>query len=176
MNPRRSACVLSLLLMLPGGCGYSVNGSGASNGYQWKSLYRDDVKTVAVPAFVNRTYQRGLELTLTKAVIQQIELHTPYKVVPADRADTILECEITSVHDTPLGFDVRSALPQQQEFSMMIDFTWKNLRTGQVYAQQRQFEQRTSYFPTLGEGQFVGSQNAVEKIAVGVVQEMQAEW
>ena len=171
----RAILVLPLLLA---GCGYQLSGSAApsNSSYQWKSLYREDVHTVAVPAFVNRTYQRGVELTLTKAVIQQIELHTPYKVVPADRADTILECEVVGIHFTPLGFDSLKGLPQQQEYTLTVDFTWKNLRSGQIYTEERAFEQRTTYFPTLGEGESTGTQDAVEKLAVAMVQTMQADW
>ena len=179
-NGRRHAIITAIacFTLTLAGCGYQLNGSAApsNSGYQWKSLYREDVHTVAVPAFVNRTYARGVELTLSKAVIQQIELHTQYKVVPADRADTILEGEVVGVRDTPLGFDVRNALPQQQEMTVTVDFTWKNLRTGQIYAQEHGFEQRTTYFPTLGEGDFIGTQDAVEKLAVGIVQTLQADW
>ena len=32
------------------------------------------------------------------------------------------------------------------------------------------------YYPTLGEGAFVGKQSGVERLAVGIVQELQAEW
>jgi hypothetical protein len=32
-------------------------------GYQWPSLYRSDVHTVAVPIFTNKSYYRGVEFT-----------------------------------------------------------------------------------------------------------------
>lgn len=42
--------------------------------------------------------------------------------------------------------------------------------------ERRGFVQKTRYFPTLGEGQPVGSQDAVERLAMGIVQELQADW
>ncbi len=48
------------------GCGYTASDPAAGQtgptgglaGYQWKSLYRDDVRTVAVPIFSNRSFRR----------------------------------------------------------------------------------------------------------------------
>lgn len=164
------------LLLLPCGCGYSQSGDQPSGGYQWRSLWREDVKSVAIPIFANKDYTRGVEFALTKAVISQLESHSPYKVMPRERADTVLEGEITSVKRETVSSDSRTAIPQEQLYVINIDFTWKDLRTGQIIVQRRNFEQTTTYYPTLGEGQFVGDQQAVEKLALAIVQEMQADW
>jgi hypothetical protein len=42
--------------------------------------------------------------------------------------------------------------------------------------ERRDFEQKASFFPTLGESTFVGSQDAVEKLAMAIVNEMEADW
>ena len=65
------------------GCGYRQGGSGGAvpAGYQWLSLYPSDVRTVAVPVFTNRSLRRGVEFALTRAVVNQLEATTPYKVV-----------------------------------------------------------------------------------------------
>ncbi len=161
------------------GCGYQAAGVGdpdPKSGYQWRSLYREDVQTVAVPVFANRTFRRGLESDLTTAVIQQLEEHSPYKVVPADRADTVLEGVITDADTTTLSTDTYTGLPQEQSYNITVSFTWKNLRTGQVYAQRRDYDQHTSYYPTLGEPTSIGSTDAAQHLATGIVQEMQADW
>ena len=168
----------AILLSLTG-CGYQAAGVGdpdTKTGYQWRSLYREDVQTVSVPVFANRTYRRGLESDLTTSVIQQIEEHSPYKVVPTDRADTILEGVITSADTTTLSDNVYTGLPQEQSFNVTVSFTWKNLRTGQIYTQRRDFDQHTSFFPTLGEAIDVGSKDAVQRLATDIVHEMQADW
>jgi hypothetical protein len=168
-----------LVLLFLSGCGYQQQGVDDRNqmpGYQWHSLYREDIQTVAVPVFVNTSYRRGIELNLSKAVVQDIETHTPYKVVSTDKADTILEGEITSVSLNTLTNNLYTALPQEQSFTVRVNFTWKNMRTGQILMQRREFEQKASYFPTLGESSFVGTQDAVEKLALAIVDEMQADW
>jgi len=167
------------LATLLGGCGYngySTTGSEPSDGYKWRSLYREDVRTVAVPIFANRDFHRGVEFNLSKALVNQLEAHSPYKVVPRERADTILEGEVVSVQIRTLSEDNETAIPQEQLYLMTVNFTWKDLRTGRILVERRNFEQTSTFYPTLGEGQFVGAQDAAEKLALGIVQELQADW
>lgn len=161
------------------GCGYNQSGSEKNkleSGYQWNSLYREDVQTVAVPIFTNTTFRRGIEFQLTEAVIKQLELHAPYKVAPRDRADTILEGKIVSADVATINRDYQTNLPREQLLTMVVDFIWKDLRTGQILAQRRGMEFSTAYYPTLGEGRFVGNQEASERLAVRIVQALQADW
>jgi hypothetical protein len=157
-------------LPLVSGCGYQV--TGANNA----SLYRQNVKTVAVPMITNRSYRRGLEVELTKSVIQQLEEHSPYKVVPKERADTILECEIYAAQVNLLGSDSTTGLPQEQEFTIVVNFTWKDLRTGDILCERKNFDQRSNFMPTLGESSSVASTNAIQQLGLAIVQEIQADW
>jgi len=177
---RHLSALLALLVCIGlAGCGYQQQGVTDRNitpGYQWHSLYREDIQTVAVPVFTNISYRRGVEISLSKAIIQDIETHTPYKVVSPDKADTILEGEIASVATNTLTNNLDTALPQEQSITLQVNFTWKNLRTGQILVERHSFEQKASFFQTLGEGSFVGTQDAVERLALGIVQELQADW
>jgi hypothetical protein len=161
---------LIFALLSVGGCGYQMMGVDHA------SLYRQDIQTVAVPIFLNRTYRRGLETELTRSIIQQLEEHSPYKVVPKDRADTILEGEIVTAPIDLLNPDSNTGLPQEQQYTVVINFTWKNLRTGDILVQRKNFDQRESFFPTLGESSSVGSTNTIQQLALAVVNEMQADW
>ena len=145
-------------------------------GYHWSTTYRPEYKTVAVPIFVNKDYQWGVEFSLTKALVNEIEANTPYKVVPRDRADTILEGEILQVGVNTLSEDSRSAIPQEQLLSITVNFTWKDLRTGRILVSRRGWEQTATYYPTLGEGRFVGTQAAAEKLALAIVHELESDW
>ena len=166
------------------GCGYTqVDYSGessvAADGTtvsKSRSLYRNDVRTVAVPIFTNRSFRRGLEFALSKALVNQIEADTPYKVVPREYADTILEGEILDVHVRTLSPDVHTGVPQEQLYVTRVDFTWKDMRNGRILTERKHFDQSGSYYPTLGEGRFIGDEAQVEKLAVAIVQELQADW
>jgi len=161
------------------GCGY--NQSGGSNnklegGYHWNSLYREDVQTVAVPVFASKDYRRGLEQRLTEAVVKQLEAHAPYKVVPRDRADTVLEGEVTLAQVSTVASDYQTNLPREQEFAVTVDILWKDLRTGRILVQRKGIRQQSAFYPTLGEGEFVGQQDAIERLAMAIVRELQADW
>jgi hypothetical protein len=167
---------LMILGLLLSGCGYTHQGDDPSGGYQWRSLYREDVRSVAVPIFTNKTYRRGVEFRLTKAVVTEIEAKSPYKVEPRERADTILEGEIVDIRLQNLSRDSKLAIPQEQLYVLTVDFTWKDLRNGRILVERKNFQQTMTFYPTLGEGEFVGSQANVEQLALGIVQELQANW
>ncbi|MGA2498541.1 MAG: LptE family protein [Tepidisphaeraceae bacterium] len=180
-RPARTLALLPLLCatLLLAGCGYSQTGSSKneiSSGYHWNSLFREDVQSVAVPIFTNKDYRRGVEFRLTEAVIKQIEARAPYKVVPKDRADTVLEGQITQVWTNALTRDYETNLPREQVLNITVDLIWKDLRNGQILMQRKNFSRQVVFYPTLGEGDFIGTQDAVEKFAVEIVQEMQADW
>jgi hypothetical protein len=173
----RHFCIVILALVL-GGCGYSQNGSApqAYSWYQWSSLYRQDVRTVAVPIFKNKTFERGVEFNLSKALVNALEANTPYKVAPRGRADTILEGEVMDVRLRTVSNDSRSAIPQEQLYVVSVNFTWKDMRTGRILCQRENFQQTASFYPTPGEGVYVGEQSNVERLALGIVQELQSDW
>jgi hypothetical protein len=172
---RTAIVTFVLLAFLSAGCGYQ-GGSGGGDGYQWKSVYRGDVRTIAVPIFKSSDFQRGVEFTLSKALINQIEANTPYKVVPRERADTILEGEIVSVRVDTLSSDRSAAIPQEQLLDVTVNFTWKDLRSGEILVRRTGLEQAAAYYPTLGEGRDTGTQAASERMALAIVQELQGDW
>ena len=71
--------------MLAGCIGYHVGTN---------SLYAPDVATVYVPMIESDSYRRDLGERLTEAVVKEIELKTPYKVVSTPDADSILSARL----------------------------------------------------------------------------------
>lgn len=154
----------------------ATSGEHAKSGYTWGTTFRKDIKTVAIPAFGTKSFNRGDEITLTQALIAQVESRTPYKVVPAERADTILEGLVVSVGTGTVSIDKNTALPQEQLYTISVDFTWKDLRSGQILVERRNFDQSTTYYPTLGEGRTHGRQSTAEALAASIVDELQGDW
>ena len=83
-NLHFAICILQCLL-LSGCVGYQV-GTG--------SLYAPDVATVYVPMIESDSYRRDLGERLTEAVVKEIELKTPYKVVSTPDADSMLSARL----------------------------------------------------------------------------------
>ena len=179
---RRPVATLVALTLagLVGGCGYSWANNGNSFAPQASAasdgIYRTGVRTVAVPTFTNKTFYRGLEFSLSKAVVTQLESRTPYKVAAREEADTLLTGEIINVGVHTVSRNQFNALPQEQLYFVSVNFTWKDLRTGQMYVERHSFEQSAPYYPTLGEDQYAGTQDNIEKLALAIVEELQAPW
>jgi hypothetical protein len=166
---------ISLLFLLTG-CGFQSGSDSGIGGYHWSSLYRQDIHTVCVPIFTTVDYHRGVEFDLSDALVKKIEEFTPYKVVSRDHADTILEGEIVAIRPEMLSLNPYTATPQEERYTIVVNFTWKQISTGKVLVSRENFEEATSYFPLLGEGQEVAAQNTSEQLAMGIVHEMEAPW
>ena len=178
MIPRRlSLLILTVASLAPAGCGYSSGGGESVGGYSLETVHRRDVRPIAVPIFRNIGFSQGDEFELTTALAQQIESRTPYKIAERDRADTVLEGEIISVARGNLGLDARAAIPQEQMYLVTVNFTWKDLRTGKILVDRRNFQQAVSYFPTLGESRdAIGKKAAAQSLAAAIVDELSGGW
>src|SRR3954449_3287605 len=81
----RLANCLTLCFAISGCVGYQVGTA---------SLYAPDVATVYVPMIESDSYRRDLGERLTEAVVKEIELKTPYKVVSTPNADSVLSARL----------------------------------------------------------------------------------
>ena len=165
-----------LLLLLSGtGCiGYQV-GAG--------SLYAPDVSTVYVPMIDSDSYRRDLGERLTEAVIKEIELKTPYKVVGTPDADSILSARLLT--------DTRRTLienayddPRLSEVELRAEVTWLNRRRLPIAPAQSVvvppelivISQTSNLIPEIGQSVATSQQKAIERLAQQIVSTMEAPW
>lgn len=163
----RAVLALGALLWLVG-CGYSQ-----------ATVYPQDVRSVYVPMFENKTFYRGVEFDLTEALIKEIELRTPYKVVSdAALADTKLAGTITDLQQHQRSRRRPGGLPQEMEIELTLDFEWRDLRNQEIVRQRRGFTVAGNYLPTRGlnERFEAGQHQAVGRMAQRIVSEMRADW
>src|SRR5512133_3820078 len=99
-NPMRSVASLALLLFTTA-CGYHTAGKA--------NLLPSDLRTLAVPAFVNQTQTYKVEQMLTAAVVQEFSTRTSYRVVTQpDSADAVLRGTVLATSTTPLTYDSKT--------------------------------------------------------------------
>jgi len=92
-----------------------------------KSLYAPDIATVYVPMIESDSFRPDLGERLTEAVVKEIELKTPFKVVGTPDADSILSTRLVS--DTKrVTIENRNDDPRALEFKMAAQVTWLNRR------------------------------------------------
>jgi hypothetical protein len=151
--------LLLVTLLLPG-CGYST-----------AELYRDDVRTVALPIFGNDTFERGVETELTEALAKEIQRRTPYTLAAARAvtigtppaggtssgggedlalrtgADTELTGTVVSVRRQRLSRTANTGLPQEIQVRVIADVQWRDRRSGQVLMERAGLEEVGRYIP-----------------------------
>jgi len=88
-----------LCLLLTSACGYHTAGHAVT--------VPDNVRTIAVPAFVNQTHTYEIDQMLTKAVVREMITRTRYRIVNQadDGADAMLRGTVLSTATSPLTYD-----------------------------------------------------------------------
>lgn len=181
-RPRVSAGVALLLaaiaLPLPGCVGYRA-GAG--------TLYAPDVQTVYVPMIESVSFRRDLGERLTEAVVREIELKTPYKVVATPNADSVLEVRLLADSRRTLAEDAFDN-PRVQENQLRAEVLWTNRRrmmappvatalpldpnlTGLVG-----ISQATPLIPEAGQTIVSQQQLAIARLAEQIVATMEEPW
>jgi len=172
MRPLTSVTICSLFLA---GCASYQVGS--------ESLYAPDVATVYVPMIESDSYRRDLGERLTEAVIKEIELKTPYKVVGTPDADSILSVRL-------LG-DSRHLLaensfddPRLSESAVYSEVSWLNRRRLPMTPAQTfplppelvGIDQTANLVPEAGQSVASSQQQAIERLAQQIVGTMESPW
>jgi hypothetical protein len=170
--PARGMVAAVALCALAAGCGYIIGNPFPMN-----------VRTVHVPTFTSESFRRGFELQLTEAVQKQIQMRTPFAIVPADQADTRLVGHIRGVDKRPVNQN-RFDDPRELELSLAVEVRWENLRTGELIGQQTMpltpevahLISEASFAPEAGQSLATGTQQAVDDLARQIVGMMEATW
>jgi len=97
MKVRQAAWLL--LLATSTGCGYHTAGHAAQ--------LPENVKTIAVPAFVNETTTYRIEQLLTASVVREFTTRTHYHILnnSGEEADATLRGTVLSAFATPLTYN-----------------------------------------------------------------------
>lgn len=156
---------LAILLLSLGGCGYTT-----------RSIYPTSIQTVAVPVFKNLSFRRNLEFKLTEAIDKNIEARTPYRIGTQAHADSILTGTIVSVQENVLTNRFANNLPQETQVTIVVNFTWKDLRSGKILVNRANFSRSSTVVPQIGQRLVDAEQAAIEKLARSIVDEMQSDW
>jgi len=95
---RQKASLLAICILATG-CGYHTAGHSTT--------IPENVRTIAVPAFVNQTQTFKMEQMLTAAVVREFVTRTNYHVLnqASDDADATLHGTVVATYSTPLTYD-----------------------------------------------------------------------
>jgi hypothetical protein len=154
-------------------------------GYQVgpRSLYRPDVYSVYVPVFESDSLRRNLGEQLSEAVIKQIELKTPYKVVSGAQADSVLSGRILQDYKYVVAENVNDD-PRDIEVEFKIEISWRDRRgdlisetyTYGIPSSIVAFGQAVPLIPESGQSVATAHLAAIEALAEQIVSRMEVPW
>jgi hypothetical protein len=181
---RRAAGAIGLASLVTGcssmpmGSPSSKNDDGGFFGWHMQAPYdTSDVKTVFV-YFKTQTFRRDLQLMLTNAVTQEINLRTPYRVVgdPA-KADSILKGVIT-VTDKNLVVEAPTNLPRELNAMMTVWVNWTHNPETELEKtrQPTAITEVNNFIPEAGETTLSAYYQITQSIAKQIVDMMEKPW
>ncbi len=160
---------LVLLTLTAAGC--------SMKGYSNATLYPEDVSSVCVRMFDNRTFWRDMEYDLTDALSKRIEAKTPYKIISNDDlADTVMSGQITEVQKSVLIRDRDSGSALQNEVLIKAVVSWKNLKTGELLIDSQSISASAQYSEPMNQGVGYATNLAANKLAERIIELMETRW
>ena len=169
-----SPAILLLVAVLPGCAGYQIG---------QRSLYRPDIRTVHVPMVQSDSYRRYLGERLTEAIVKEVELRTPYKVVDEASADSVLTVRLVSDSKRVINNNKFSE-PRDIETDFFIQTNWIDRRGDLIMTQDNlpasplfvNIGQQANFIPEGGQSLVTGQQEAINKLASQIVGQMEIAW
>jgi hypothetical protein len=98
-------------------------------GYRLGSNLPPDIRSIAVPVFVNETGQPLLETMTTSAAIQEFQKDGSLRILPRDQADSVIEVKLTKYALSPLRYR-HDQTTTAQEYRLTITADVKFVKLG----------------------------------------------
>ena len=143
-------------------------------GYQIgnRSLYPTELRTVHVPMFQSDSWRPDLGEWLTEAVIKEIELRTPYKVVSNPLADSVLTGRILWDTKRVISENVNDE-PRNLLYNAAVHVTWID-NSGRILTQSV-ISAGDHFVPEAGQSITTAEQTLIHRLAAQIVSEMEAD-
>lgn len=159
-----SVLALTSIILIAGCAGYRFGN---------RSLYRTDLSTVHVPLFKSEVLRRDLGEWLTEAVIKEIEMRTPYKVVDDPLADSVLTGTVQSGDDKRVVSENKNDEPRNLRYETAVHVTWID-NSGRILMQSI-VSLDTDFVPEAGQSITTAQQTVIRRAARRIVSQMEAE-
>jgi outer membrane lipopolysaccharide assembly protein LptE/RlpB len=112
-------------------CGYRFSGSG--------TLVPEGTRTIAVPAFINDTYEPYVDVEVTRAVTDEFIADGRLRVVDVDTADVVLHGRVVKYEVTALSYSPGSVV-QQYRVRITVNASLEDRRINKVLWKESNIE------------------------------------
>jgi len=153
-------------------------------GYTTKTVLPRNIKTIYVETVKNKipiremySYQQGLEMDITNAVIARLQTDGNLRVVTQDKADSILKMDLTAFEQEGLRFD---QLEEVEEYRLFIVLKMQlvDAKTQEIIWEEPNFSGASEYYVTKVKelGEQAAAMQAIDKLAKNVVDRIVEDW
>jgi hypothetical protein len=131
----------------------------------------------------SNSLRRYLGERLTEAVVKEVELKTPYKVVDSAAADSVLTVRLVSESKRVLAENFYDE-PRDLETDFFIQVSWVDRRGDLVMSNSAipaeplllNISQTASFVPEAGQSLTTAQQEAIQRLAEQIVGQMELAW
>ncbi len=118
----------ALLIVFISSCGYHATPVGG--------IVPENVKTIAIPVFINGTNEPYVDVEITKAVVEEFLTDGRLQVVSLEAADVVLRGRVVRFDLTPLSYTVDSFV-QQYMVTISVNVSIEEAKSQKILWQEQ---------------------------------------
>ena len=177
----KSFIILSLVAVVStAGCGYTTRSLLPS---EYKTIRVENVKnSINVTAEQNdlrmyRGYRPGMEVDLTKAIIDRYLFDGNLKIAPEGSADLILQSELIDFKRDPLRYDANNNI-EEYRIKLIVNMELQDAKNGKTLWKERGFAGETTYYTTgtNAKSESAAVNDAIKDLARRIVERTVEAW
>lgn len=148
-------------------------------GYNLGSMLPPEIKTVYVPVFVNSTDEPLLEVEVTRAAQEAIQVDGSLKIANEADADAVLRANLIAYKIVPIAFrEDKATATDEYRIYLTAGFVMTQKATGEVLAQSSRVLGESTFFL---EGDLTSSKKralpeAADDLAHDIVEQIVEHW
>ena len=133
---KKALCLSAIVLTAICGC----------RSYTWKSWIPEDMRSVAVPVFVNETAVTELGPIAARQVLREFQREGTFAIKTGDDAALEIQGVIKRIGGSAVSFNRRSGLRHSSyDFTADVEVSIIDKRKGRVVIDNRKYTARTTY-------------------------------
>ncbi len=144
-------------------------------GYSTRSLISRDISSIHIPIFENKTFRRGIEFDLTKAVKDEVMSKTNLRIAGINYADTILHVSVERVDESIITSGFRDSVVEAQMI-LFVDIRLVDIRTNRTLIGKTGLSQSTGYIVKRGETLESAIEEGIVDLAETIVNLLGEKW
>lgn len=144
-----------------------------------KSAEMKNVKTIYVPVVKNDSYEPGLPVMVTDAILRRMDNDGTFSSAREGQADATLEIRVTRLVRSPLRRSrVDVQVTDEYEITLEAEANLTNLKAGKQIFTKRKIAGKTRYFVqnNMQEAERQALPSAADDLAVNLVKLMAEGW